>query len=183
MIQTQKLQNIMCLTTTLQNHHLLVSTSCWDGILSQAVVFVLLSLFFSAKAANRYEATPLDQLEMDGPCQYHYQQALTVPHVKTRKSCWHWSLAIIQCQWDTAWDLTTHCNIKNIDSSWVWPTHLSQAVPTPPCMFQHRQQYIAMAIITTTYLVTFHTFLQTKTHTVTYHSPLQAKKSAQCMVQ
>jgi len=153
MIQNQRLRNIRHLTTMMQNHHLLVPTSCPDGIPPQAVVFVILSLFFSAKATNRYEANPRDSMEKECPCQYCYQQVLTVSHVKTRKSCCHWSLAIIQRKWDTAWDLTTHRNIKKVGSR-AWPTHLSGTVPTPSCKFQHRQQSIATALNNTTHLVT-----------------------------
>jgi len=47
--------------------------------------------------------------------------------VKSRKSCSRWTTAIIQCLWNTAWDLLTHRNVEILPSR-VWPAHLRIAV-------------------------------------------------------
>jgi len=44
------------------------------------------------------------------------------PVVKSQKSCFWWTRAIIQRKWDTAWDLTTHWNVESCRSGLGWPT-------------------------------------------------------------
>jgi len=99
------------------NYHISVHTSCKDDIPHQVVVLDLLLWFFPAKSDSRYEGPPIDPMVNNAP---YYQPVFIIPHAKTRKSCQCWSLAIIQQQWDMAWDLTTHCNINNVGSQ-VWP--------------------------------------------------------------
>jgi len=125
-VQPLQLRKILALAP--QNYHISVQTSWKDTIPYQAVVLDLILRFFPAKS-DRYAGPPIVPMVKKAPL---YQPARIVPYAKTRKSCQRWSQAIIQRQWDTAWDLTTHRNIEDV-GSWVWPTR-----PKPYCN-QHRQ--------------------------------------------
>ena len=58
-------------------------------------------------------AVPPVFLFTEGYQPWNYHRVLSQePPVKSQKSCYHRTTAIIQRLWDTAWDLTTHRNVE-----------------------------------------------------------------------
>jgi len=113
------------------NHHILAFTSCTDDIPIWAVALAMLLLFLPAKSASCSCGEPiLKPAANNSSTWYHYQQIFTVLPAKTRKSCQCWHIALIQWQWDNAWDLTTHWNIESPVAG-LWPSLLRLLCLTP----------------------------------------------------
>jgi len=105
------------------NHHIPAFTSCTDNIPIRAVVLAMLLLFLPAKSESSCGEPILKSPANNSSTRYGCQQIFAVIPEKNRKSCRRWSIALIQRQWDNAWDLTTHQNIEK-RAAGVWPTLL-----------------------------------------------------------
>ncbi len=90
------------------NQYNFVSTSCTDDIPTRAVVLAMLLMFLPTTSTSSHWVPLPKPLAQHSPIRYQYHQVFVVSPAKTRKSCQRWSMALIQQQWDNAWDLTAH---------------------------------------------------------------------------
>jgi len=86
-------------------------------LLVAIVVFLLAPQFGEPELVDQLFSTPLAGL---GHC-HHLCLIQLVLHIKTCKSCYCWTAALIQRLWDMAWDLLTHHNAELL-AFWAWPT-------------------------------------------------------------
>jgi len=61
---------------------------------------------------SRFTVSMLDSHLPETKLRYHWQPIDNTMPVMTQASCFHWTIAIIQKLWNTAWDLLTHWNIE-----------------------------------------------------------------------
>jgi len=94
---------------------------------------IMIYLFLVQQFDDSGPAAP--QVTSTAPWRHWSSQRLhPVPVVKSRKSCSRWTTALIQRQWDTAWDLTTHRNVESFRFGLGLPTITDSCSIHFPCM-------------------------------------------------
>ncbi len=76
---------------------------------SSMLMAILIYLFMVQQSSTTGPAAPL--ATPPAPWHWNSPRQHTTSVVKSQKSCYRWTGAIIQQQWDTAWDLTAHWNM------------------------------------------------------------------------
>jgi len=77
--------------------------------ISCARAAILIYLFFTLQSSNMGYT---EKLIPSSVTWYWNQQPRPLHFAKSWKSCYRWTMTIIQRAWDTAWDLTTHRNVE-----------------------------------------------------------------------
>jgi len=72
---------------------------------------ILIYLFMVQQSSTTGPAAPL--ATPPAPRHQNSPRQHTTSVVKSQKSCYRWTGAIIQRRWDTAWDLTAHWNVES----------------------------------------------------------------------